>query len=530
MNRGRIEMDIKNISLEKKIGQMIIAGFSATTIDEHFLHIVERYHIGNIILFARNIIDAKQLHSLNKAIQKKMIEANGISAFISIDQEGGVINRIFNGATLFPGNMAITASCVEKAAFNTGKYSGRELKALGINLNLAPVLDVNNNPNNPVIGVRSYSDKPEVVGNKGAEYIEGLQGEGVAAVGKHFPGHGDTDMDSHLALPLVPHDRERLKEVELLPFKKAIAQGIEGIMTAHVLFPAIETSGLPGTLSHKVISGLLRKELGFEGLVITDCMEMKAIKDNYGTVEAAVMAVKAGADLICISHSMEYQIGAAQAIKKAVEAGEISIQTIDRSVERILKAKRKYKGNVDENMDRSVGCWEHRSFARIISQSSITIVHNNLNLVPVKSKNILTISPEAKVLTGADDSIEKINFGMVAATSLGGESITIELNPTDEDISAIIKKINNYDVVVAATYNCHLYNGQQKLLEKLLQIKSEMIHVALRNPYDIIYSNKAGAALCSYEYTKPAVDCVINVLKGEEAARGKLPVRLGAKK
>lgn len=526
MNKGMIKMNIKNLSLEQKIGQMIIAGFPSSEIDEHFNEIVEKNHIGNIILFARNILDAKQLNSLNRVIQQKMIKSNGVEAFIAIDQEGGIVNRIYEGVTLFPGNMAIAASGIEDAAYNTGRFSGKELKALGINLNLAPVLDVNNNPDNPVIGVRAYSDNAEIVASKGIEYTLGLQGEGVAAVGKHFPGHGDTNVDSHLSLPSVLHDFKRLNEVELVPFKNAIKRGIEGIMIAHILFPAIETERLPGTLSQKVITGLLREQLGFDGLIITDCMEMKAIADYYGTVDAVVMAVKAGADLICISHTKQYQIDATKAIIKAVEEGEISIQRIDKSVERILKVKDKYKSTTEKDLSSIVGCQEHKNFARFISQNSITLVHNNLNLIPLKTNNILFISPEAKVLTGADGYEENINFGKDASESIGGSFITIKINPLESDIEKIIEKVENYDVVVFATCNSHLNLGQQRLLEQVLQIKKEVIHVALRNPYDVVSSKEAGSVLCSYEYTRPAVESIINILKGESVAKGKLPIRM----
>lgn len=527
--KGEISMNANNLTLEQKIGQMLIAGFPSTEVDDHFNYIVEKLHIGNIILFARNIKAEKQLHELNVSIHKKVLETNGVPPFITIDQEGGMVTRIDKGVTFFPGNMALTASNIEKAAFNYGRYSARELKALGINLNLAPVLDVNNNPANPIIGVRSYSDNPDTAGKQGADYVEGLQGEGVAAVGKHFPGHGDTDVDSHLALPLVPHQMKRLEEVELVPFKAAIKQGVQGIMTAHVLFPAIEEEKMPATLSHKVITGLLRETLGFEGLVFTDCLEMNAIKDFYGVGKAAVAAIKAGADILLVCHTRSLQEEAVQTIKTAVENGEISLERINDSVNRILNAKAKYAESTTENFEAIVGCEEHKNYARFISQSSITLVHNNLNLVPLKSKNILTISPRAGALNVADDALGTLNFAPTASECLGGDFITIEINPEKKQIEDILKTVNNYEVIILATYNSHLNKGQEELLDKVLQAKKEVIHVALRNPYDITHSKEAGAALCSYEYTEQSVESIVNVLKGTAIAAGKLPINLETK-
>jgi beta-N-acetylhexosaminidase len=219
-------------------------------------------------------------------------------------------------------------------------------------------------------------------------------------------------------------------------------------------------------------------------------------------------------------------VEAVAAIKKAVEDGELSLERINGSVARILKAKAKYAESPVENFEVIVGCEEHRNYARFISQSSITLIHNNLNLVPLKSKNILTISPGAGRLNIADDIAESLNFAETASESLGGDFITVEINPAEDQIEDVLKTVNNYEVIVLATYNSHLNKGQEKLLDKVLQAKKEVIHVALRNPYDAIDSKKAGAALCSYEYTEQAVESIVNVLNGTAAATGKLPISL----
>jgi beta-N-acetylhexosaminidase len=525
-------MNIKDMTLEQKIGQMIVAGFPSKEYDGHVEELIKN-KIGNIILFLRNVSDKQSLAQLNNKIQMAMLESTGVPAFITIDQEGGMVTRIYEGATFLPGNMAFAAAQNKYSLLKAGEVSGTELRALGINFNLAPVLDVNNNPGNPVIGVRSYSDDPEVVAECGVNVIKGLQSKGVVATAKHFPGHGDTNVDSHLALPVVHHDVERLERVELYPFKRAIENGVDAIMSAHVLFPAIESERLPGTLSHKVLTGLLREKMGFNGLIMTDCMEMKAIADFYGTTKAAVMAIKAGADLICVSHHLDLQLGTFEEIKAAVLSGELSESRIDESVARILFMKEKYnlfnKPFADmEQVNAVVGSKEHLQFAEAVSENSITVVKDEKHLLPIKSKNIMTIATEAVILTGADDSIRKrATFAEAAQEALGGEAYNIGLNPSDEEIADLAKKSSDKDLVVIGTYNASLNKGQAKLVNELLKVNKNIVVAALRIPYDInSFEEAPGCYICAYEYTPISVKSVIKVLTGEINANGKLPVRL----
>jgi beta-N-acetylhexosaminidase len=524
-------MDIKNMTLEEKVGQMIVAGFPAKEYDEHLDELIKN-KIGNVILFLRNVGDKNALAELNNKIQKSMIDKIGIPAFTTIDQEGGMVTRIYEGATFLPGNMALSAAGEGEALFRAAEILGEELRALGVNFNLAPVLDVNNNPNNPVIGVRSYSDNPEVVAELGVGAIKGLQSKGVVATAKHFPGHGDTDTDSHLALPAVSHSIERLEKVELYPFKKAIENGVDAIMSAHVLFPAIESEKLPGTLSHKVLTGLLREKMDFKGLIMTDCMEMKAIADYYGTTKAAVMAVKAGADLICISHHLDLQLGSFNEIKEAVLSGEIAESRIDESVLRILSIKEKYNlfdsPYADmEKVKNIVGSKEHLQFAKEMSEKSITLVKDEKGLLPVMSKNIMTIASKPVILTGADDSIKsKTAFSEAAGDALGGEFYTLSLNPDKDEIKSLSEKAIDKDLVIIGTYNASLNKGQSELVNELLKVNKNIIVAALRNPYDINTFKDVSCYICTYEYTPLSIDSVIKVLSGKVKPQGKLPVEI----
>ncbi len=523
-------MNIDDLTLEQKIGQMIMAGFPSDSFDDHVRELIHEHHIGNIILFSRNVGDSNQIQSLTREIQGNMMEGIGLPALISIDQEGGMVTRIFDGATLLPGSMAISATGDVDNARKIGEIMGKELKALGINMNLAPTLDVNNNPLNPVIGVRSYGEDPQRVAEFGLEFIKALQGEGVIATGKHFPGHGDTQVDSHLDLPLVPHTMDRLNEVELYPFKVAIEGGIDAIMTAHILFKELAEEDRPATLSYNIITKLLRGDLGFEGLVITDSMEMDAISKYYGTAKAAVMSICAGADLILVSHTLKTQIETVDKIKKAVDNGVIPMERIDESVERILAMKRKY-GILDAKKPAiekpAYDSEAHVTIAQRISEDSITVVKDEKNLLPIKVEDILTISPTPALMTGVEDSSKMVDpFAKMVANRLGGDYSVMEVDPDDSYIEAMAKKAEGRGLVIVGTYNANLNPGQVKLIEEIYRRNENIIVVALRNPYDVLEFQYISTYICAYEYTPLSIYSLLEILSGSREPVGKLPISL----
>jgi beta-N-acetylhexosaminidase len=335
-----IDYKLENMTLAEQVGQLFLVGFHSQTIDSQIKDLLENYYVGGVIYFTRNIENLEQTQKLSKNLQELALNNGaGIPLFIAVDQEGGKVRRI-KDLSYFPANQILGAAGNQERTRKTAAVTARELKGVGVNLNLAPVLDVNNNPNNPVIGERSFGAEPELVAKMGAAYIKGLQSEGIIAAAKHFPGHGDTVTDSHTALPVINHSRARLDAVELYPFKKAIEVGVEVIMAAHIYFPAIETeAGIPATLSKAVLTDLLREELDFRGLIITDDMEMGAITKNFGTVQGAVRSIKAGSDIVLISHSYDLQKEALAAVTTAVKNGEITKKRIKESVKRILKLK-----------------------------------------------------------------------------------------------------------------------------------------------------------------------------------------------
>ena len=322
------------------IGQRLMVGFPGTEIDPEFEALVREFKIGNVILFRRNVENKEQLTKLCSELRELILRETGAEPLIAIDQEGGVVTRLSDDMVNTPGAMALAAAGGDSAHI-AGRITAKELREVGINFNLAPVLDVNSNADNPVIGVRSFGDTPERASSLALEFMHGTLEEGVLACGKHFPGHGDTAVDSHIGLPLVEKSREELEACELLPFRLAISAGIPAIMTSHVLFPALESEKVPATMSRKILTGLLRNELGFNGLIISDCMEMQAIATYYGTVNGVDAALAAGADMACISHTASFAREAAQRLRQDLESGILNADEFAASVARVEQIKRR---------------------------------------------------------------------------------------------------------------------------------------------------------------------------------------------
>ena len=330
------------MTLKEQIGQRLMTGFHGTELTDDYRRVVREYKIANVILFRENIESCAQLKRICGEIQQLVRAETGHSAFIAIDQEGGIVSRLPADGVNVPGAMAIAASGDPENAYRAGLLTGRQLKGLGVNFDFAPVADVNTSAANPVIGARSYGDDPQEAGRYVCQMIRGLTDGGVLSSAKHFPGHGDTDVDSHLALPKVDKSREELERAELIPFRMAVAAGVPAIMTSHILFPQIEPEYLPATMSRRILTGILREELGFEGLIVSDCMEMLAIRDHFGSVKGTVAAMGAGVDLVLITHSTLVSGEAAEAVAQAVAEGRVDAAEMKRSAERVLEYKKKW--------------------------------------------------------------------------------------------------------------------------------------------------------------------------------------------
>ena len=524
------------MNLKQKIGQMMVVGFKGIEPSEEVKDLIKNYHVGGIILFGRNIGTPKEILNLTRELQALAKEAgHERPLFICIDQENGSVRRLGEGATIVPGAMLLGATGEAELAYEAGKVTGTELKALGINWNLAPVVDVNNNAENPVIGVRSFGEDAKSVAEFAKSSMKGMQEAGIMTTLKHFPGHGDTNVDSHLDLPVISHDLKRLHEVELVPFKQCIAEGSDTVMTAHVYFPTIEPEeNRPATLSKQVITGLLRNDLSFDGVVTTDCMEMDAIANRIGTERGGVEAVKAGVDLVMVSHLHDKQMNTIEAIYDAVNQGELSESRIDESISRINRLKDQYLSwddiELNDEVSQAVGSVEHRKVANDIYKKGLTIAQNNetLPLNLNKTDSILVVYPQNDYATLVEDTrYSTMTLGeSVKKHHDNTDIIELKTPLNDDDLSKVIKLASNYNYIIVGTLNAYSDVKQQLLVQELIKTGKPIIAVATRSPYDLNVLRGVKAAICTYEFTKPALQIVSEVIFGKAKIHGKLPVTI----
>nr|WP_312469810.1 glycoside hydrolase family 3 N-terminal domain-containing protein [Neobacillus sp.] len=530
---------LKHMSMKEKVGQMLMPDFrtwkgsNVTKMNDEIAQLVKQYHLGGVILFRENTVTAEQTTKLISAYQDA---AEKYGLLISVDQEGGIVTRLQFG-TDFPGNMALGASRSEEVAEKVGKAIGEELNAVGINMNFGPDLDVNNNPDNPVIGVRSFGESPELVAKLGKAYIKGLHETGTAATAKHFPGHGDTATDSHLGLPEVPHDIDRLKKVELFPFQQAMNAGIDAVMTAHVTFPKIDNTkaiskkdgteiAVPATLSHKVLTGLMRESMGFKGVIVTDAMNMQAIVDHFGPVDAAVRAVKAGTDILLMPVGLEL---VANGLYDAVKSGDISEERIDQSVERILTLKLNrgiVKAEVEKSLDEKIAnaikvarSAEHLQVEKEAAAKSITLVKNN-GVLPLKSATddkIVVVGSSASVLTA---EVKKHHQNVTVIDT------TAPLSAQNLAIAKTAKYIivgTNTSTVSGRLPSANLMKLANQVIE---QTEASVIGVGIRNPYDVMSYPNVDAYLTQYGTKDVSFEAAVNTIFGVNKPTAKLPVTI----
>lgn len=333
-----IEDFVNKMTLDEKIGQMIVAGFNGTDVNEELINLVNTNKVGGVILFKRNIETSEQLKKLNNNIDGLNKE---IPLFISVDEEGGRVNRLPSDMENFSSAREVGLKNDKDYAYNNGKSIGESLKVTGFNMNYAPVLDIFSNPKNTVIGDRAFGSDVETVSTMGIATMKGIEEEGIISVIKHFPGHGDTSVDSHYGLPIVYKTLEELENFELIPFKKAIKEGCKAIMVSHILLDKIDKQN-PSSMSETVITDILREQLGFDGVVITDDMEMGAITENFTVEDACVQSIIAGCDIVLIGSGNESIYNTIQAIKDSILNGKITEERINESVVRIIKLKNEY--------------------------------------------------------------------------------------------------------------------------------------------------------------------------------------------
>ena len=518
-----------NRTLKHKIGQMIIAGFPSPYVDDQARRLVEDFEIGNFALFGRNYTSAEQATRMCADLHKLVYEKTGYSAYLASDQEGGVVSRVCIGAALFPGTMAMAAS-PSADPYQVGKNCGNVLRSMGILGNFGPVLDVNLDPMNPIIGSRSYSDDPETVARMGVEMIRGMHDGGMLATLKHYPGHGNVSTDSHLGVPHNTASEEELERIEWMPFQRAIDAGADSIMTAHVVYDNVDPE-YPATISKKIMTGLLRDTMHFDGIAVTDCMEMDAIKVTYGIGPGAVMAVQAGCDVLCFSHTYEAVAEACNALYKAVEEGIITPERIDQSYQRIIRLKERYNLVTPPPVDTAsamkwLGDRQIMDFHAKISQDSMTMMYDNGGYQALMSaKRPRFFAPASIAVTGAEDKERApTRFSDLAQQCFGGDSVVYPMSDVDDATMEAIRS-DDYDVAVLAVYNARFRKSQQEILRELEAQDRPLVVILLGAPYDATLIRNAKCVICAYEYTYLSAKTLLSALRAGQF-NGHLPVKL----
>jgi len=515
------------MKIEDMIGQMVWVGFQGTEPSEEVRRLIWDYRVGGVVLFSRNVQTPKQVRALTDALREIAREAgHPVPLLVAVDQEGGNVARLREGFTQFPSAMAMGATRSSDLVRRAAEVTAEELKVVGIGVNFAPVLDVNVNPENPIIGIRSYGEDPELVARLGEAAVCGYQSKKVAATAKHFPGHGDTSLDTHLTLPRVSHPLERLENVELLPFRRAVDAGVRAVMTTHILFDALDPD-LPATLSHKILTDLLRGDMGFSGVIITDCMEMKAM-DRFWP-EAPLSAVQAGADVVLISHTYDRQVEALELLRRAAEDGRLSPERISASAERIYALKRwvRIPSISPEEAPDLVGRPEDLDFARELARSVLTLVRDRRGTLPLRltpKDRLLLVLPKALPKGAAEDPV--LSVEVLAVESLRRhptvEVLRVSPEPSEDEVRYALQLASEVKAVVVASRDAHLRPQYARLVRALAGFP--LIVLGIGAPYELQALPEVGTYIAAYGDQRPLMEAAVEVLFGEQKASDKLPI------
>lgn len=527
---------LSGMNVKQKVGQLFCVSFTGTELSQNVRDFFEKYCVGNVILFSKNIDNAVQTADLCREIQSEIRKNTGADAFIGTDQEGGTVVRITDGALYYPGAMATAATGSVDYARQVGEYMGAELKALGINIDFAPVADINSNPDNPVIGARSFGDSAEIASEYAVSFVNGMNASGIVSAAKHYPGHGDTDTDSHYGLPMINKSADELMDLELVPFKKLIDGHVPAIMAAHIIYPQIDADN-PASMSKILLTDILRNTLGFDGIIVTDGLRMGAVADNFGSADACAAAINAGADLLITGSggenedlSLDAQKACIERVLEAAESGEITEETLDAAVLRILKCKSDYAiGESGFKALSETTLETHRELAEEISQKSVTLVRDEMDAVPIaEGKSVLTISSDrVKRLDESDVKTAVPMAEYMAEKTGGGAEIIPPLGKmSDSEIETLAENLckaaEDYDEVIF----CVSGTAHIRLANAVIEKHPGTVVVAFDTPYILSGLKGCKTFIDAYEYTSDAVESVAAVLMGDAEPTGQLPVSI----
>lgn len=531
-----VQRKLSEMTLREKIAQMIVTysdGFEFSEDSKEFKRIknlVANEKVGGIIFFKGNSLQEASMINKFQALSETPL-------LISADFERGTAMRL-NDGSLFPSNMGLGATRNTELAYQMGLQIAKECRAIGVHQNYSPVMDVNNNPNNPIINVRSFGENPELVSQMGDAMIKGLQTGNVIATAKHFPGHGDTDIDSHSDLPVLNFDMARLNSVELVPFISAINSGVKSVMIAHLSFPAVDnTPHLPSSLSESLVNDLLINQLGFKGLVVTDALNMAGVTKHFSTKNVALLCTEAGIDLILMPQG---EVETINAIESAVKNGSISEERINSSATKILEAK-EWLGLfnnklVDESQIASVvNSSETKAISQKIADESITLVTDKDNLLPFKN-----VSDKKALVVSLNNGNETANtqyfFNNFVAYNKFASYETYDLTGDLNNNSEILNTANSYEYVIVPIYakvkiktgTVGIPASQLDLINSLVANGSKVIVLSMGNPYLVQGFTGVNAYICAYGDSEASINAALKTLFGEIPFKGKLPVSISS--
>ncbi len=510
-------------SIEQQVGQMMMVGFHGLTAPDYILDWLREGRIAGVILFARNIDNPEQVAQLTQQIHDNAI----YPAIVAIDQEGGTVSRMREGFTESPSAMALASSQNGDYTAPMMQVLGDEMRVLGINWTYAPVCDITYNRDNPTVGTRSFGSDAETVSQYVAEAVKGFQAGGVAACAKHFPGLGDTAIDTHLALARLDVPVEHLLAHDLLPYRSAISADVASVMVTHTVFTQLDTE-YPATLSPVIVKQLLRDELGFDGIVVTDCMEMRAVSDNFGVGESAVLSVLGDHDFILFSHTREMQAQAYDAVCEAVKSGRIPQSRIDDALRRIETFRERFK--VEQIDTATIRNDEHLDIAGQAGQAGVVLVKHNksLPIQPQAGQQVALIEFASYLDSDVVESGGQTGLGQaIQSQQPDVQTLALSNHNLSEDIIEQAKTLAaESHILVLATRNAHLMESQAELAQQLIDEATNTILLCLRNPYDAEIFPSAETILCTNGDSAPSIQATVDALMGRFTPSGKLPIDL----
>lgn len=508
---------VEEMSVEELIGQVIMVGLSGQSLDADYARFIKDYKIGNYILFARNYKDTKQMKAFMKELYDYTTDVTGSFPLVSIDQEGGMVVRLFKDVTFPASPLTTAATVVPNAPYETGAIIGRDMLKMGINFNLAPCLEVNEGLSNPLVNIRGYGATKEAVLEHATAFVRGVQSGGALSCIKHFPGAGSSTKDSHLELPIIEDSKETLLNYNMYPFMHLMES--DAVMTSHCLYKSFDS--LPSTLSRVLLTEVLREGAGFKGLIVSDGMEMKAIADHYGIGRGSVMALLAGCDILLLCHEYSEQKETFECVKEAVSTGELSVESLREKVRRINKAKEKLiKGLTAYFTDEEyvVQKAEHALMQDIVDGSYTQIMGN----APYITADTLILTSGAVVSSIVEDEFDERSITKAMRAAFPNNEV-LEFTKDADFVTTALKKAEGCGNVLVYSYDAYKDEVQKATVNALLKTDKEVCVISIKGPIDRCWFEGLKNYACLYEYTPNSIRSAVKQLKGEIGLSGKLP-------